>query len=98
METLKHYDESFAIIKILIQIFETIPVITVSPESSFLSFGHLKNNMSLAMGRERLYQHFYNHSKMSANISKVLNILSRISRRINLDDRLNYMLFLNFKF
>jgi hypothetical protein len=45
MEILKYCDEFFPILRILLQIFATIPVTTASPERSFSTLRHLKNYM-----------------------------------------------------
>jgi hypothetical protein len=88
METLKHCDEFFPIIRILLQIFATIPVTTASPERSFSTLRRLKNYMRSTMGQERLngLAVLNIHKEIPVNISEVIDIFSRTSRRMKLDD------------
>lgn len=87
METLKHCDEFFLIIRILLQIFATIPVTTASPERSFSTLRRLKNYMRSTMGQERLngLAVLNIHKEIPVNISEVINIFST-SKRMKLDD------------
>jgi hypothetical protein len=88
METLKHCDEFFSIIRKLLQIFATIPVTTASPERSFSTLRRLKNYMRSTMGQERLngLAVLNIHKEIPVNISEVIDIFSRTSRRMKLDD------------
>ncbi|CAH1724767.1 unnamed protein product [Aphis gossypii] len=88
IETMKHCDEFFPIIKTLLHVFATIPVTTASAERSFSTLRRLKNYLRSTMGQDRLngLAVLNVHNKMPINIDEVINIFSRSSRRIKTED------------
>jgi hypothetical protein len=88
IETLKHCDEFFPIIKTLLYLYTTIPVTTASVERSFSSLRRLKNYLRSTMGQERLNDLVVLniHKNIPINIDEVINIFSRSSRRIKTED------------
>lgn len=89
IETLKHCHTFFPIIKILLQIFGTIPVTIVIAEKSFSSLSRLTNYMSSNMCQERLngLAVLNIHNEIPVNNDGVVNIFSRTSRRNKDEDR-----------
>jgi len=88
IETLKHCDEFFPIIKTLLHLFATIPVTTASAERNFSSLRRLKNYLRSTMGEDRLngLAVLNIHKNIPINIDEVINIFSRSSRRIKMED------------
>jgi len=95
IETLKHCDEIFPIIRTLLHLFSTIPyyhgtyaVTTASAESSFSSLRRLKNYWRSTVGQERLngLAVLNIHKNIPINIDEMINIFSRSSRRIKTED------------
>ncbi|CAG9822515.1 unnamed protein product [Phaedon cochleariae] len=79
----------FPAMKILLQIFVTLPVSTATAERSFSTIKRLKIHLSSTMGEERLNSLtlLYIHKEVDLNIENVINMFATSkARRMSLED------------
>jgi len=80
IETIKHCDDFFPIIKTLLHVFATIPAVTkASAERSFSTLRCLKNYLRSTMDRLNGLAVLNVNNKMIINIDEAINIFSRSS-------------------